>query len=218
MLLDLDGTLTDPRAGIVRCIRHALDGLGRPSPGDEALAAGIGPPLRGTFARLLATSDATLVERAMTLYRERFATVGLFENEVYADVPDALAALAAGGWRLFVATAKPAVYAERIVRHFALDRHLAGVYGPDLAGRLDDKAELLAHLLARERIPAARVVMVGDRAHDVLAARANGLRSIGVLWGYGSRDELIGAGADGVCASPAGLPAAIVALPGAMPG
>ncbi len=212
MLLDLDGTLTDPRAGIVRCLRYALERLERPCPAEAVLASYIGPPLRGTFQTLLATSDRALIERAMELYRERFADVGLYENEIYEDIPAALAALARAGHRLFVATTKPVVFAERIVRHFALDQHFAGVYGPTLDGRLDDKAELLAHLLRAERLTAAEVVMVGDRHADVVAARTNGIRSIGALWGYGSREELLAAGADAVCAAPRGLPEGVAAL------
>jgi phosphoglycolate phosphatase len=212
VLLDLDGTLTDPRAGIVRSIRHALYRLARPCPPDDALAARIGPPLRETFATLLATADSARIEDAMRLYRERFAAVGLFENEVYDGVPAMLDGLRRDGGRLFVATAKPAVFAERIVRHFALDHHFAGVYGPDLDGRLDDKADLLAHLLAAERLDPTRAIMVGDRAGDVAAARRNGLRSIGVLWGYGSRDELLRAGADTLCASPTSLPQSLAQL------
>lgn len=205
LLFDLDGTLTDPRVGIIGSIRYALDRLARPCPSDDALAWYIGPPLRSTFATLLATSDTALIERALGLYRERFADIGLYENEVYGGIPAMLDDLRRAGGRLFVATSKPAVFAERIVRHFALDHHFAGVYGPDLDGRFDDKADLLAHLLEREGLAAAAVVMVGDREADVLAARANGVRAIGVLWGYGSRDELQGAGADAVCAVPGDL-------------
>jgi phosphoglycolate phosphatase len=215
LLLDLDGTLTDPRPGILRCIRHALERMQRPCPGDEALVAYIGPPLRATFAALLATSETALVERAMTLYRERFAERGLFENEVYSGIPAMLAELGRAPRRLFVATAKPAVFAARIVRHFGLAGHFAGVYGPELDGRRDDKAELIAHLLAREGLKAERVMMVGDRANDVSAARANGVRTTGVLWGYGSRAELLAAGADAVCAAPERLPAAVGELIGA---
>jgi len=207
LLFDLDGTLTDPRAGIVRSIQHALERLARPCPPEAALAACIGPPLRGTFGRLLATSDRELIERAMALYRERFAVVGLYENEIYADIPGMLDGLL--GRRMFVATSKPAVFAERIVRHFALDHHFAGVYGPDLDGRWDDKTDLLAHLLASERLAAEDAVMIGDRHADIVAAKANGVRSIGVLWGYGSREELLGAGADAVCAAPGDLSACV---------
>jgi phosphoglycolate phosphatase len=214
LLFDLDGTLTDPRAGIVRSIQHALERLARPCPPEAALAACIGPPLRGTFGRLLATSDRELIERAMALYRERFAVVGLYENEVYAGIGAVLGDLGRGGHRMFVATSKPAVFADRIVRHFALDHHFHGVYGPDLDGRWDDKTDLLAHLLASERLAAEAVVMIGDRHADIVAARANGVRAIGVLWGYGSREELLGAGADAVCAVPAELPACVARVAG----
>ena len=218
LLFDLDGTLTDPRAGIVRSIQHALERLARPRPPEVALAACIGPPLRGTFGRLLATSDRELIERAMALYRERFAGVGVYENEVYAGIPAVLGDLGRGGRRMFVATSKPAVFADRIVRHFALDHHFHGVYGPDLDGRRDDKTDLLAHLLASERLAAKDVVMIGDRHADIVAARANGVRAIGVLWGYGSREELLGAGADAVCAAPGDLPACVTRVLGSRDG
>ena len=218
LLFDLDGTLTDPRAGIVRSIQHALERLARPRPPEVALAACIGPPLRGTFGRLLATSDRELIERAMALYRARFAVVGLYENEVYAGIGAVLGDLGRGGHRMFVATSKPAVFADRIVRHFALDHHFHGVYGPDLDGRWDDKTDLLAHLLASERLAAEAVVMIGDRQPDIVAARANGVRAIGVLWGYGSREELLGAGADAVCAAPGDLPACVTRVLGSRDG
>jgi phosphoglycolate phosphatase len=212
LLLDLDGTLTDPREGIVRCIQYALQRLARPCPPEEVLAACIGPPLRRTFETLLATPEPVAVEQAMALYRERFAEVGLFENTVYEGIPGALDDLGRLGHRMFVATSKAAVFAERIVRHFGLARHLAGIYGPSLEGRLDDKAELLAHLLAVERLSRHDAVMIGDREIDVTAARANGVRSIGVLWGYGSREELLAAGADVLCTAPVELTACLARL------
>jgi phosphoglycolate phosphatase len=189
----------------VRCLRHALDGLGVASPPDAVLASFIGLPLRRTFAALLETSDPELVERAMTLYRERFGAVGLYENRVYEGVPEMLDEVRRVTARVLVATAKPTVYAERILRHFGLARHFAGVYGADLGGRLEDKADLLAHLLATEPAAPASAVMVADRGADVTAARRHGLRSIGALWGYGSRAELVAAGADSLCPAPGAL-------------
>lgn len=109
------------------------------------------------------------------------------------------------GSALFIATSKPTVYAERIVKRFGLDRHFAGVYGAELGGRFDDKADLLAHLLTTERVTAETAIMIGDRATDVAAARANGIRSIGVLWGYGSEEELVGADPEALCAAPSEL-------------
>ena len=205
MLFDLDGTLTDSRVGIVRCLRHALDGLGVAGPPDAVLASFIGPPLRRTFATLLETSDPELVERAMTLYRERFGAVGLYENRVYEGVREMLDEVGRVTARVLVATAKPTVYAKRILQHFGLAHHFAGVYGAELGGRFEDKADLLAHLLATERIAPGTTVMVADRGADMTAAQRLGLHSIGILWGYGSRPELVAAGADWLCPAPGAL-------------
>jgi len=207
LMFDLDGTLTDPRPGIVGCIRFALDQLGSPCPGDDVLAGFIGPPLRATFATLLETTDTSRVEAAMDLYRQRFACSGLYENQVYTGVPRMLEQAREMAMAMFVVTSKPAVYAERIVQHFGLDHHFGKVYGAELDGRREDKAELVAHLLASEGIDAEAAVMVGDRAADVRSAKANGVRSIGVLWGYGSEQELLDAGADVLCETPSELTA-----------
>jgi phosphoglycolate phosphatase len=201
-LFDLDGTLSDPKLGITRCLRYALDRLGVACPDDDAIAARIGPPLRKTFAALLETSDAGRVEDAMRIFRERYATVGLFENELYDGVPEMLDAASRVSSAMFVATSKPTVYAARIVEHFGLTRYFRRVYGAELDGRFDDKVDLLRHLLAEERVPPVAAAMIGDRSIDVLAARANGVRSVGVRWGYGSRDELVEAGADALCERP----------------
>ena len=202
LLFDLDGTLTDPKPGIVGCIRFALDQLAIACPGDDALVQYIGPPLRATFGTLLATADAQRIEEAMAFFRQRFSTTGLFENQVYDGVPAMLERTSPMVAAAYIATSKPAVYAERIVRHFGLDQHFRKVYGAELEGRYDDKAELLAHLLATERVSPEAAVMIGDRAVDMRAAKANGLRAIGVLWGYGSERELVDAGADTLCRTP----------------
>ena len=213
LLFDLDGTLTDPRPGIVRCMRHALDELGAPCPSDDVLASFIGPSLRGTFATLLKTSDRELVEQAMALYREQYGDTGLFENQVYDGIAQMLDLARLTASASFVATLKPKTYADRIVHRLGLDRYFDGVYGSELDGKFDDKVDLLAHLLATEQIPPERAVMIGDRAVDMVAARANRVRSIGVLWGYGSEAELAGAGADSLCASPGELAACLSRIP-----
>ena len=205
LLFDLDGTLTDPRPGIVGCIRFALDRLRVSCPSDEVLAGYIGPPLRGTFATLLDTSDAERIEEALRLYRQRFADKGLYENKIYAGVPAMLDSVGHVARAAYVATSKPAVYAERIVSHFKLGHHFRKVYGAELDGRRDDKAELLAYLLATEGVEPSASVMVGDRSADIIAAKANEVRSIGVLWGYGSEEELTDAGADMLCRTPSEL-------------
>jgi len=209
LLFDLDGTLTDNYAGITRSIRHALSGMDGPTVDDATLRHCIGPPLRKTFARLLATDDALRVEHALALYRERYAVEGWRENEVYAGIDATLATLAARGHRMLLCTSKPKVYAERIVAHFGLAKFLGAVYGAELGGRMDDKADLMAELLAGENLAASRCVMIGDRAQDIIAANANGVRPVGVLWGYGSREELQGAGASELLNAPGELLAAV---------
>lgn len=207
LLFDLDGTLTDPKPGIVGSIRFALDQLAVSCPDDDDLAAFIGPPLRGTFATLLDTSEVSRIEEAIRLYRQRFASTGLYENRVYDGVPAMLEQATLVAAATFVATSKPALYADRIVQHFGLGHHFQNIYGAEPDGTFEDKAELLAHLLANERLSVEAAVMIGDRSADVQAAKANGLRSIGVLWGYGSEQELTGAGADLIFRTPSDLKA-----------
>ena len=135
ILFDLDGTLTNPFEGITLSIRHALKELGAHVPEQKELLWCIGPPLRTSFPRLLGTDDPTSIERAIALYRERFATVGLFENARYDGVLEMLGALKSDGRKLFVATSKPRVYAERIIERFALAPLFTRVYGAELDGR-----------------------------------------------------------------------------------
>lgn len=193
LVFDLDGTLTDPELGITRCIAYALERLDAPLPKREHLRRYIGPPLREIFSGLLATSDLSLVERAVTLYRERFAAVGMYENTVYPGTAESLQRLVRTRHRLFVATAKAEVHAQRIIEHFDLGRHFVQVYGAALSGEGSHKAELLARLIAEQGIEPGEAVMIGDRAGDIAGARANGMRSVGVLWGYGTPEELANA-------------------------
>ena len=156
---------------------------------------------------LLDTSEASRIEEAMGLYRQRFAATGLYENQVYAGIPAMLEHAQQAATAMYVATSKPTVFAERIVQHFGLDHHFRQVYGAELDGRRENKADLLAYLLASEGVSPQAAVMIGDRAADVRAARANGVRSIGVLWGYGSAHELLDAGVDILCKTPSELAA-----------
>jgi len=206
VLLDLDGTISDNYPGISRSIAHALERLGVAPATEAHLRACVGPPLRESFRRLLATDDAGLVERAIGFYRERFAEVGWQENVVYPGIAEALPGLAASS-SLYVCTAKPDLFARRIIERLGFAGHFTAIYGADLAGRLDDKADLLAHLAQEQGIDPTTAVMVGDRAHDIRAARRNGARAIGVLWGYGSAEEL--AEADALVAAPHELAGAI---------
>jgi len=200
LFFDLDGTLTDPGGGITRCVQHALAGMGRPVPAAADLAWCVGPPLRDTFAELLGNSAPPLIERAISLYRERFASTGMFENILYPGVAEGLMRLRAAGHELRVVTSKPHVYARAILAHFDLQHMFLAVYGSELSGENADKASLIARVLASERLQEPPC-MIGDRRHDVEGAHANGLAAVGVLWGYGSRSELEAAGADVLVAS-----------------
>jgi len=199
---DLDGTLTDPKPGITGCIQYALERLGEPVPTQDALEWCIGPPLLANFEKLVGAERA---QRGVDLYRERFGDVGLFENEVYPGIPAILSGLEEKGARLFVASSKPKVYVDRILDHFELMPHFERVYGSELDGTRTDKRDLLAYALAEEGIAAADTTMIGDRGADTVGALHNEMPFLGVLYGYGSREELEAAGATRFAEEPSDL-------------
>jgi phosphoglycolate phosphatase len=200
IFFDLDGTLTDPKPGITRSIQYALDKLGQPTiPTEDELTWCIGPPLRASFVKMLGEASADL---AVSLYRERFSEIGLYENSVYAGIPDVLSALRSSGRRLFVATSKAHVFADRIIDHFDLREHFERVFGAELDGTRSDKSDLLAYALKTTAVDSSHAIMIGDRSHDMIGARNNGVKGIGVLYGYGSEQELTAAGAYHLCATP----------------
>ncbi len=209
LCFDLDGTLTDSREGIARSLQHALVTLGREAPPETALERFIGPPLHDSLATLLGSADDALVRRAVAAYRVRFEAVGLFENRLYPGIGSLLASLGARGYRLSVVTAKPLVYARRVLNHFDLARAFDSVHGPELGDRRPDKAALLAEALRAGATPPWSAVMIGDRADDVDAARQIGARAVAVSWGYGGRAELEAAAPDAIVDSAAELVAAI---------
>ncbi len=209
IFFDLDGTLTNPHKGIIACIRHALSTLDRASPSDAELTRWIGPPLQESFQALLGCPDRAA--EAVQRYRDRFATVGLFENEVYAGIPSMLDTLAQEH-TLWVTTSKPQIFAQRIVEHFGLQPCLAGVYGSELDGTRAQKTDLLAHVLQTEAIDPQTTLMVGDRHYDMRGARQNSITAIGVTWGFGSAAELQAAGAAALCDQPRQLPELVAQL------
>ena len=207
ILFDLDGTLTNPREGILNCLRHALYKLGIPPPSYEILTENIGPPLEAIFQKLLPERDANTIQQAVNIYRECYMVSGMYENEVYPHIPEILAELKGRGARLYIATSKPASIARKVVDTFGLSKYFSAVFGADLAGELAAKPELVSHILSGESLKKAETAMVGDRKYDVLGARANGILPVGVLWGFGSREELAAAGADLICPQPPDLSA-----------
>ena len=198
---DLDGTLTDPKPGITRSIQYALQRLDHPTmPTEDELTWCIGPPLRASFVRLLGAE--TSADLAVSYYRERFSDIGLYENGVYDGIGEVLTSLCASGHRLFVATSKPHVFAERIIDHFGLRDHFERVFGSELDGTRVDKSHLLEYALKQASVDPSKTLMIGDRSHDMVGAVNNGMKGIGVLYGYGSQDELLAAGAQHVCVTP----------------
>lgn len=197
ILIDLDGTLTDPKVGITTSARYGLAKIGHAIADEVDIDWIIGPPLKASLAKILNVDvDHDLAEQALLAYRERFSVTGLFENQVYPDVAQTLATLKARGYRLFVATAKPTVYVKQILQHFQLAHYFHNIYGSELSGERTNKGDLIAYLLQQEQLDAAEGVMVGDREYDIFGARRNAMRSIAVEYGYGNKEELDRAAAE----------------------
>jgi phosphoglycolate phosphatase len=195
LFFDLDGTLTDPQEGIIRCIQHALAKEGLPVPAHADLLWCIGPPLNESMARLAPGLGEEGANRLVGYYRERFSTVGLYENALYPEIPGLLGRLSQNHV-LYVATSKPQVFAREIIRHFGLAPFLRVVYGSELDYTRADKGELVRYILEQEKIDPRDALIVGDRLYDVRGAKIGGIFSVGVSWGYGGREELERAGAD----------------------
>ncbi len=208
VLLDLDGTLSDSRPGIEGCMRLAMAELGHPLDAAENLDWAIGPPTEDVFGRLVAPFGGS-VAAAVAVYRRHYAAGGWSDNTPYEGIAAALAGLEGAGYRLFLATSKRIDFARQILEHFGFARHFTGVQGAEMDGSLSHKPEMIAHIVATHGLDVRRAVMVGDRAFDIAGAHANGMRAIGVLWGYGSVAEFDQAGADAVVGHPGELLGAI---------
>ena len=196
LFFDLDGTLTDPALGITNSFKHALKYFGLEIPSYETLCTFIGPPLSDTFKNLLNFEDDKIPE-AIKKYREYFAEKGLFENSVYPEIPELLSALKQAGKKLVVATSKPEDYSVRIIEHFGLTQFFENVCGSLHDTTRTTKDEVISFAIERNNISdKSKILMIGDRKHDILGAKKVGIKSCGVLYGYGSLEELQTAGAD----------------------
>jgi len=193
LLFDLDGTLTDPKQGIVASINYALKELSFPAREEAELERFVGPPLIDTFRILLRTNDENLLMQAVELYRERYFAQGYLENYVYEGIGELLAACVQSGFKLFVATYKRQDIAVRVLEHFHLADYFDGIYGCDIGLA---KAELIGQVLDEQGLTASDCMMIGDRKHDIEAGKANGMPTIGVLWGYGTLEEFMAADPD----------------------
>jgi phosphoglycolate phosphatase len=208
-IFDLDGTLIDSKSGICGSVQFALQALGLPAPSQDELEWVIGPPMIESMRQLVGEARA---EEAQRIYRARYAETGLYDNRVYDGIPDLLETLRAAGWTLYVATSKVRPFARKIIDHLGFDRFFVEVYGAGLDGALLHKDALLAHVVADAKIEPARAVMIGDRKHDVIGARANGVLTVGAGWGYGAPGELEQAGAAVLAGGPSDVPAALAVL------
>ncbi len=197
VLLDLDGTLVDSQPGIVASCSAALRALGH-EPGDaREIRRAIGPPLEDILQALLRPHGDDRLDQAVAAYRQHYGESGLLGSEPYPGIGDALCDMRQAGLRLYLATSKRDVFARRILENLQLATYFDGIYCSVPGGQLDHKPQLLAHILSEQRdIRASHSLMVGDRRHDIAGAHAVKMRGVGVLWGYGSRDELEAAGAD----------------------
>ncbi|HHY64201.1 MAG TPA: HAD family hydrolase [Clostridiaceae bacterium] len=201
ILFDLDGTLTDPGIGITNSVIYALKKYNIEVNDRSELYKFIGPPLLDSFMRFYGFT-AEEARRAIDYYREYFSVRGLLENAVYDDIPDLLKDLKDNGKTLIVATSKPQVFAEQILEHFKIDKYFSFISGSTLDETRTQKAEVIEYALESMNISdLSKTVIIGDREHDVLGAKKVGIKSIGVLYGYGSRDELEKAGADYIVGS-----------------
>lgn len=190
ILFDLDGTLTDPKEGITKSIAYALNKMEVAVPELEELTQFIGPPLMISFKDYFQMNDEE-ANAALQFYRERFSTKGLYENIVYEHIDDLLKHLKHNGYKLAIATSKPTVFAEIILKHFALYDYFDEIVGSELDGSRSLKGEVISEALRRLNVTNKEdCVMIGDRKHDIIGATQNGLDSIGVTYGYGSKKEL----------------------------
>lgn len=210
ILFDLDGTLTDPGEGITNSVRYALERYGIYGKTRSELECFIGPPLSDSFEKYFGMSHEQAME-AIEVYREYFRPRGMFENEVYEGIPELLENLCSAGKTAVLATSKPGVFADRILEHFDLMKYFTVTVGSELDGARIKKAEVIACALEKLGVTdTSECVMIGDRSHDIIGGKENSLDTVGVLYGYGSREELEEAGADIIAADVASLSAILL--------
>ncbi len=199
ILIDLDGTLTDPKEGITKSVQYALKQMSIEPPSMDELEWTIGPPLPDCFARLLNTKDKVQIQKAVTFYRERYVDRCHIENKPYEGIDQTLLLLSQHGYGLYLATSKPWKYARKILDHFKLREYFTEVHGSELDGTRDYKEDLIAYIIAQHQLNQEHTLMIGDRHFDIRGAKHNSVRSIGVTYGYGSLKEIQAAEPDAIC-------------------
>jgi len=192
---DLDGTLTDPKVGITKSVQYALESFGIIEYPDDLLKF-IGPPLWQSFKEYYGF-NADDTKKAVEKYREYFIPKGIYENIMYTGIDTALKGLSDAGKTLMIATSKPTILAKTVLSHFDLEKYFVYISGSEMDGTRSDKSEVIQYALEQNDITdISSCIMIGDRKHDIIGAKTVGMKSIGVLYGYGDRDEMVEAGAD----------------------
>ena len=199
ILLDLDGTLTDPKEGITKSVQYALEQMSVNPPSMDELEWTIGPPLVDAFAHLLNTSNKYQIQRAIDYYRERYVDRCAVENKLYDGIQDTLTELIMHDYQLYLATSKPWLYAGKILEHFNIREYFSHVHGSELDGTRDYKEDLIGYILEQHSLDHLQVLMIGDRHYDISGAKHNKVGSIGVTYGYGSLAEIKQAAPDAIC-------------------
>jgi phosphoglycolate phosphatase len=212
VLFDLDGTLVDSQPGIFASCQAALRALGHDPADAPDIESVIGPPLEDVMRVLLEAHGDDRIDEAVAAYRRHYAENGIFGCEPYPGIGDALEGIRRAGVRILLATSKREVFARRILENLKLAPYFDAIHGSVPDGKLDHKPALLTHILSEQNIRASHCLMVGDRRHDIAGAHAVGMRGLGVLWGYGSRDELEMAGADLLVGQTADLARAVLTM------
>jgi phosphoglycolate phosphatase len=190
ILFDLDGTLSDPKIGITKSVQYALQKMGIDEPDLDKLDCFIGPPLQDSFAEYYGF-DENQTKEGIEFYRERFKEKGMYENELYTNIPSLLNLLKEHHFTLVVATSKPTIFSEKILNYFKIDQYFDLVVGSNLDGTRSSKTEIIQYILNEyKEHKKDEFIMIGDRKHDIIGAKNTGIDSIGVTYGYGSLDEL----------------------------
>jgi phosphoglycolate phosphatase len=205
LLFDLDGTLTNPKEGITKSVQYALNAFGIKVENRDELCAFIGPPLKDSFMEFYNFSEED-AKKAVLFYREYFGEKGMLDNKVYDGVEEVLKFFVKQGKKLYVASSKPEIFVRKILEHFELDSYFTFMGGADLNGTRDNKADVIRYVMNECGLTdRSSMVMIGDRKHDILGAREVSIDSVGVLYGFGSRQELEEAGAGQIVETIFGL-------------
>ena len=209
ILFDLDGTLTDSSLGIINSVCFALEKMNLPIPDRKDFLPFIGPPLKESFSKFFHLSEEDS-QQAVTFYRQYFSKIGLFENQLYPDVIPVLSDLSASGKKLILATSKPEIFAVQILEHFQIKEFFQVIAGATLDGQRSTKAAVIQHALEMAQVTdTSHCLMVGDREHDIEGAKVHLMDAVGVLYGFGSKKELVEAGATYILDKLADLPSLI---------